>query len=297
MSLLDDFERVSKAKPCPVCGKQGWCLIARDGTEAVCQRIESGRRFGDAGWAHSLRRRGATPVSIGKRIRIIHERSVRKRDQRFRDMILHGAMNLDRGQLRAFGKSLGIAPGILRRLDVAWSRAHRAWMFAMKDGRGNVIGIRLRTPSGRKFAVTGSREGLFIPSDLIEGGPLLVCEGPTDTAAMLQLRFDAIGRPSCTGGTRMIIDYIRRHCPRAIALVADRDAPGRRGAHRLAIEIALHCRDVRVITPPKGIKDAREWLGAGATRQDVLAAIAAAEPYNISVLAILKPATKKRGEL
>ena len=52
----EKMQRVSKTNPCPVCSKQDWCLYAKDGSAAICQRIEEGskKRCGDAGWLHVL---------------------------------------------------------------------------------------------------------------------------------------------------------------------------------------------------------------------------------------------------
>jgi hypothetical protein len=71
MSLLDDFARVSKRRPCPVCGRSGWCLVARDSLEdpsrAVCARVESNKRWGHAGWLHVLRDNGRLPHGLSLR--------------------------------------------------------------------------------------------------------------------------------------------------------------------------------------------------------------------------------------
>jgi len=32
--------RVSRRQPCPICGKPDWCLMAEDGSAAICARIE-----------------------------------------------------------------------------------------------------------------------------------------------------------------------------------------------------------------------------------------------------------------
>ena len=48
----ENMIRVSKQRPCPVCGKPDWCLIARDGSAAICARIAEGsvKQCGEAGW-------------------------------------------------------------------------------------------------------------------------------------------------------------------------------------------------------------------------------------------------------
>ena len=35
------LRRVTKANPCPICGKTSWCLVAEDGAFAVCPRTHS----------------------------------------------------------------------------------------------------------------------------------------------------------------------------------------------------------------------------------------------------------------
>ena len=75
-----DWRRVSKAKPCPVCGKPDWCLVTGpqgDSTAAICARVESPKRCGEAGWLHVLRDDGpAWPPwrrTIRKAVRMMTE--------------------------------------------------------------------------------------------------------------------------------------------------------------------------------------------------------------------------------
>jgi DNA primase len=153
----------------------------------------------------------------------------------------------------------------------------------MSDASGLVVGIRLRRPDGRKLSVRGGKEGLFIPADLPDGGRLLICEGPTDTAALLDLGFSAVGRPSCTGGTRHLVELVRLRRPSELVIVADGDGPGQRGAEGLAATLAAYCAVVRVITPPAPHKDARAWKQAGATAGDVVALIDAAPVRRLQI--------------
>jgi hypothetical protein len=37
-----NWQRVSRARPCPICKKPDWCLLAADGSKAICMRIEPG---------------------------------------------------------------------------------------------------------------------------------------------------------------------------------------------------------------------------------------------------------------
>jgi len=56
MSGKEKMQRVNRQRPCPVCGKPDWCLVAPDKSAAICARIEesSVKRCGDAGWLHIL---------------------------------------------------------------------------------------------------------------------------------------------------------------------------------------------------------------------------------------------------
>lgn len=186
-------------------------------------------------------------------------------------------------QLSRLANHLGVREESHRRLRAGWSG--RAWSFPMSDAAGAVRGIRLRYPDGTKLSAKGGREGLFIPSQLANDGTLLIAEGPTDTAALLELGFDAVDRPSCSGGVRLIVDLVRARRPESIVIAADPDEPGRRGARLLAQVLVVYCRDVRTIMPPENLKDMREWARAGASRRDVQSLINAAPPMRLRVIA------------
>ena len=152
----------------------------------------------------------------------------------------------------------------------------------MRDTRGNVLGIRLRRSNGFKFSVKGGHEGLFIPrrvgqgrSGSVPGGTsLVICEGATDTAALLDMGLDSVvGRPSCTGGVKLLVELVRLRQRPEVVIIRDNDDPGRRGAENLASVLAKYAPAVRTIQPPHGIKDARAWKQAGANREELESAI------------------------
>ena len=136
----------------------------------------------------------------------------------------------------------------------------------MCDGYGNVVGIRLRNERG-KFAVRGSRQGIFL-ADMNPQEETLVVEGPTDAAAAVSLGFHAIGRPSCTGGTRQIAEFCRRKGVKRLSVLADNDGPGIRGARAFCDQVGVRAR---VVVLPA--KDLREWVRHGATRRVVVACL------------------------
>jgi phage/plasmid primase-like uncharacterized protein len=183
--------------------------------------------------------------------------------------------------LERFAVELGLSVDSLRRLLVGWLSGRRAWSFPMRDAAGEVRGIRLRYPNGKKLAVRGGKEGLFLPVDLQCGGRLLICEGPTDAAALLDLGFAAVGRPSCSGGLTHAVGLVKRLKPEDVVIVADRDGPGMRDARNLASVLVAYVPALRTIVPPA--KDAREWIRGGATNAVVKAAIDVTTPKRLEI--------------
>jgi hypothetical protein len=287
MNSKSDWKRVTRCRRCPVCGKPDWCLYAGadNQPEAVlCQRIESPRRIGEAGWLHRLRDSVTTWPHWQNTLRRAVRMAIDARGgPDLAGMVERWRLLEDSPRLWRLADSLGVSVVTLRRLGVGWSTRYSAWTFSMSDAGGRIVGIRLRRPDGRKLSVKGGREGLFIPSGLPQASRLLITEGPSDCAALLDLRFAAIGRPSCLGGVRHVINLVRRLAVPEAVIVADSDPPGRRGAHSLASVLAAYCTTVKVITPPTPHKDARAWKQAGATAGDVQAAIDAAPVRRLAV--------------
>jgi hypothetical protein len=175
--------------------------------------------------------------------------------------------NLKTDAERKVADDLRVSPDALRRLSVGWSPSHCATTWPMLDADGNVIGIRLRCPrTARKRAVVGSMAGLFFDPDSMSGDDpidrLWIVEGPTDCAALLSIGLDVVGVPSAGGAADLVVALARRLLPRELVIVADGDDAGWRGAERLSDALMIVAQ-VRVITPPPGIKDSRAWVGAG----------------------------------
>ena len=85
---------------------------------------------------------------------------------------------------------LGLSPDTLLAMGAGWDG--EAMAIPMFDAGLSVVGIRRRFPDGRKLAVTGGHEGVFMvpPSS---DGDLVVCEGFSDCAAVIGLGVLAVG--------------------------------------------------------------------------------------------------------
>lgn len=277
----DDWVRVTPDEPCPVCGRGDWCLTNADGTAAICPRTESPKRCGDAGWLHRLG--DETPAFPHARRFVLRAMpppaDLTALAERYR-------MALTPDRRTTFAHSLGLSAGSLAALRLGWSVDHKAYSFPMTDpATGRIVGIRLRAADGAKFAVAGGKDGLFIPDvPRVADEPLLVTEGATDTAALLDMGFpNVVGRPSCTGGIKHVVMLVQLREANAVVVLGDGDEPGRRGAENLASLLRIYVPVVRVVEPPVGVKDMRAWRSAGAMRADLEELIAAAVPRRLAV--------------
>ena len=260
-----DWRRVTRNRPCPVCGKPDWCLVAPDGTAAICPRTETGsvQRCGDAGWLHRLDGREWTPRS--------EERPAPStpRSQRDFEPFVRFLQKLADQPLRELGCELGVSSEALRLLGTGWHPAGRWWGIPERDGKGNIIGILRRYRDGTKTRLSGSRSGLSYAADWIEGcGPILLVEGPSDTAAAMTLGLSAVGRPSNRGGTTYLADLLRtQEDDRELIVLGDNDQketgvwPGREGAIDVATELSQRLsRPIDWALTPDRAKDVRSWL-------------------------------------
>ncbi len=256
--------RVSRKSPCPICSKPDWCTISADGAIAVCMRVESDRMAKNGGFIHRITDAPIRPLPPPRPI-------VRSILANAGAMIDQWTAETPLSDLYAFADSIGVSAGSLAEIGACWASQHNAWAFPMRDGSGRTVGIRLRAEDGRKWAVTGSREGLFYPERVPQDHVAVVCEGPTDTAAALSIGLWAVGRPSCSGAVELIKALVDRLFISHLIIVADNDTPKQRpdgswwipgyaGAMRLAEAVK---RPFKVVLPP--VKDMRQWVASGLT--------------------------------
>ncbi len=262
--------KVTRSSPCPICGKPDWCGVTVDGQIARCMRIESLKPEA-GGWLHILsdpKPRTPAPRDM---------KPVETMD--FTELRDKYVMSVTNPKLYTLASKLGIPAEALTQMEAGWNG--KDYVFPMYDGNCECIGLRVRTMEGKKFAVTGSSNGLFIPtigvypdSDSI----LYVVEGPTDTATLVAMSAAGIGLPQTGGGVEYLIQFIEGR-RRDVVIIADHDEakerpdgtlwyPGVDGAYRVAEAIRGHTRNLKVIQPPKN-KDVREWYKAGGTRESI----------------------------
>jgi hypothetical protein len=246
------LQRVNRLFQCPICHKSDWCLAAPDGSIAICPRISKGaiKRCGNAGWLHRLHKQSHSSYWSECSI----EESPNPYFTRLMDYIRSATAYNRIIELAAL---LNVDSQSLFRLDVGWWR--QSWIFPLKDAEGKITGIQRRFRNGLKRMMKSSKMGLFIPQKIQED-PLLICEGASDCATALSMGFSAIGRPSCNTGAKHIYSFAQG---RETVIIADNDEVGINGAKHLASNLVLYCPSVKIVLPPPGIKDLREWVKVG----------------------------------
>lgn len=253
-------------KACPVCGKKGWCSVSTDGAIVHCMRQSSDCPGKNGGWIHRLDNPGMPDRSPGRSTppaTILTPAHLTDLNRQYQSRVVPG-------DIAGLASKLGVTVNSLRRLGIGHDGS--AFTFPMFSGDGRLIGVHRRFPDGSKRCITGSKLGLFIPADLTGNGPLLICEGASDTAAALSIRFDAIGLPSAGNGFDHAAEFLSRRQPRHVVIMADLDEgtesqrgdvtwPGIESALKLAERLMEIVPDLHVCLPPDGIKDLRQWIG------------------------------------
>lgn len=264
MSDLPRMVKVTGSRPCPACKKGSWCLISPDGRSCICQRVESRKRCGEAGWLHRLDE--PLPAFTPE-----YREPVKRSDW-------YGPATKYASQLSQVDRSdLALRLGLpLFGLDCiallgAFEQGNDlVYVFPERDGQGNVIGLNRRYRDGTKKHMPGGARGVTLPNGWDEGdGPLFIVEGPTDTAAMMAADLKAIGRPSNIGGSDMLAEAIKAKIDtsRTVIVVGENDRkpdglwPGLDGAISVAGRIQDQVKnEVRWVLAPTDYKDVREFL-------------------------------------
>jgi hypothetical protein len=263
--MTSEWNRVTRAAPCPVCKKADWCGVSADGAAACCMRVQSERQAKNGGWIHRV---GLLPP-------VPRRPSPRPLEHKLEPSIdapgIWQSYRKDPAVTTTgdAALALGLPPWTVWELG-AGIDPHGNLAFPMHDGHLDVIGIRLRSADGKKWAVKGSRAGVFVPwryrpSDWNNNGHVVVVEGPTDASAVLALNMIPIGRPSCLGGEQTLLEAARALGATSLTIVADNDGPGVMGARRLCTTLDGSGIRWRLVTAG-GHKDMRQWWQAGLTR-------------------------------
>lgn len=254
------WTRVSKDNKCPICDHGDWCCIGEKGI--CCMRsTEGGKLIKNGGYFYAFDSERPMPPPP-------RPQKPKPPAPDFGTM-MRAYWEENDAWLSEEAHGMGVSSASLKLLGAAWAKDRKATAFPMYDAtwfdRTRPIGIRLRTSEGKKFAVTGSSSGIFYPYGALLKIPserILICEGPTDTAAALDMGCFAIGRAACRGGEEYVLSVLSQLNPFEVVIVTDNDSPGMAGAKDLMRHIK---QPKRMLTPPT--KDLRSFRQNGGTKE------------------------------
>jgi putative DNA primase/helicase len=235
-----DWVRVTRAHPCPVCGRTHYCSVSADGGLVFCTRTESDRpsRNGDVpGWLHKA---GPARTVNGHGSRNGHAAVVARTTYEIRDVA-----------------GLLVANHVRRDLADGDKLVH----WELPDGTKGLAGRKLETLP---------LYALDVLDDLRAGSTVFVCEGEKATDALRGLDLPAVG--TATGADtipdeenlRVLVGY-------DVVLWPDNDEKGRRHMQRIADRLARLHVEPRILTwpdaPEKG--DAADFVAAGLGKDEL----------------------------
>lgn len=258
---MNVWARVTKSAPCPICQKGDWCTIDKDTGAVCCMRIQSEKSLANGGYLHRGTEVQRTPLPPKPKLTGYEDPDF---DANLWWRTTRKVLNLE--TLDLWAERLSLPSSFL--MFMGATTACGMLCFPMRDGNGKICGIRTRDPDGSKRAITGSRAGIFLPGVHDSRRDAIICEGPTDAAAAMALGFEPIGRPSCTGCERHVIDTCKRMKFQKVTICADSDAPGIAGAKKLS-DVLKASRIAHRIVSPVGHKDLRDWFKSGVTRATI----------------------------
>jgi len=249
-----NYNRVSKDMPCPVCGEPDWCLVSDDGNWCICPRTSEGskRSVGEAGYKHKLNSTSYKPPK-----RIIKSKNNKPNIRLIRK--IYNSLGFHSDKLKPLAGKLKINVWILLQMGVGYKDF--VWYFPMYNSLKEIIGLKKRNLKGDKWCQTGSRLGVSLSMHFRPSQSVYICEGESDTASMLSRGYNAIGRANASS-CRVILKELLKDCPE-VNIVSDFDAHG--SGYKCACRLAefLYRPDRRVFTIlHREHKDIREWINS-----------------------------------
>lgn len=272
--------RVTSKERCPICKRGDYCCRSANGEVVLCMRVESQRRSKNrmGGWIHLLTE-PLPKVEAQQRKERLPTVDWTKEAQ-----AMYAAGERERERLSS---SLGVQLSALEQLLVGrgWDDYRQTWFSSWPEwsASGKVLGIVRRYPDGAKRIMRGGHHGIYFGHLSTElPGPVFLPEGGTDTAALIGIGVNVVGRPSNTGGVEELAKKLKA-VRKPIVVLGERDQretecgcgkcmqcwPGFAGANQTASELGKRLKRRIAVKFLPDAKDARAWAGQHKTATPV----------------------------
>ncbi len=252
---------------CPICQKRDGCLVADDGSAAICSRKSEGsvKKVGKGGF------HGGWLFILGD-FKPQKYKTPKKPFVDWNKWTVKFAKQLAENR-EVFGKlcqSIDLNPISALRFYIGW---HKGWLTIPVYGMSRKIsGIQRRQGSTKRY-MKYSGMGVFVPSAFFQNpsNTLAVCEGWTDTVTALEYGYNAIGKVNAYVGNEEVVMYAKTHpAVERVIIFADRniDGVGLAGAEETADLLNEEEFTTKVVLTPE--KDLRACKQKGMTIQEVI---------------------------
>ena len=147
--------------------------------------------------------------------------------------------------------------------------------------------FRQRRPDGNggwAWKINGAARVLYRLPQLLAAPAdqwVFVVEGEKDADNLAAAGLVATTSPMGAGNWAKLSDDTALH-GRRVAILPDKDTPGRNHSRDVAGRLVGKASEVRIVELPGDGKDASDWLGSGGTAPDLLAMVESAVPYEPS---------------
>lgn len=246
--------------PCPICGREKYCLVADDGESVICTKVSNGavrQLKGYSGWLHNKDRGFISKSNVVKSPDY-------KPDNKY---VQSFYAQLETGKSILSPLAIGLNVPVRSLVQLGTRYANEIWNFPMYDSNRQIIGVKRRNLEGKKWCLRSSQLGVYIPSTFDPEKSVVVCEGESDTAAALSVGLNAIGRASATSCGAIIKELVS-NAPEVV-FVADNDShlppsdPNYMIGLKKSVEIAKKIKSATMIVYNENYKDLRDWVTSG----------------------------------
>lgn len=214
-----EYARCNLRIACPICGRRKFCMISVDGKFVLCTAVSDGakKRYNFTSgpvYLHVIENKDTRP----------HLRPIKRDTRPTKELMQYYARNLDQSDTALLPLTTDLGVSKLSIISLAAGQVrHGTWGFPMVNEHREVIGIKCRNLTGKKWCMKGSQLGLYVPLSYKEDIPVYVMEGESDTAAALSAGLNAIGVPSANACIQMLKQFLKGQ---QAYYVADNDSHG-----------------------------------------------------------------------
>lgn len=166
--------------------------------------------------------------------------------------LLHDETKIDR-----LLRHRGLTKDTILRWEIGWSPEKKAYTIPIHDSAGNLVNVRFKRLGDKVWSIGGHGSGRLYPAEVLDDSSadfILLTAGELDAILAIQEGFAAVTN-TVGEKSRLKDDMLEVFRDRDVAIIYDCDETGRKGARKVARQLAGIARSVKVVDldlPGKG---------------------------------------------